>query len=145
MRLRSGARVVLEASRVAVGEQNNYGFEVHGTRGAVSWDFRRMNELRTSLGEAYQDQTVTTVYVRPGHGEYAASQPGAANAMGFDDLEVIEAHAFLRSIADGTAHGATLPTRSGPPPSTPRPAPPRPGPGSRSPARERGVTCPGVR
>jgi predicted dehydrogenase len=42
MRLTSGARVILEASRVAVGEQNNYGFEVHGTRGAVFWDFRRM-------------------------------------------------------------------------------------------------------
>ncbi len=53
LRLVSGARVVLEASRVAVGEQNNYGFEVHGTRGAVFWDFRRMGELGVSLGEAY--------------------------------------------------------------------------------------------
>jgi predicted dehydrogenase len=35
LRLASGARLVLEASRVAVGEQNSYGFEVHGTRGAV--------------------------------------------------------------------------------------------------------------
>src|SRR4029453_16606970 len=48
LRMVSGARVVLEASRVAVGEQNNYGFEIHGTRGAVSWDFRRMNELAVS-------------------------------------------------------------------------------------------------
>ena len=31
--------------RVSVGEQNNYGFEVHGTQGAVMWDFRRMGEL----------------------------------------------------------------------------------------------------
>ena len=41
----SGARGTLEASRVAVGEQNNYGFEIHGTKGAVFWDFRRMGEL----------------------------------------------------------------------------------------------------
>jgi predicted dehydrogenase len=33
LRLASGARVVLEASRVAVGAQNDYGFEVHGTAG----------------------------------------------------------------------------------------------------------------
>jgi predicted dehydrogenase len=108
LRLTSGARVVLEASRVAVGEQNRYGFEVHGTRGAVSWDFRRMNELGVSLGGAYQDQPVSTVHVGPGHGEYAAFQPGAGIAMGFDDLKVIEAYYFLRSIAEGTPHGTTL-------------------------------------
>jgi predicted dehydrogenase len=108
LRLASGARVVLEAGRVAVGEQNNYGFEIHGTKGAVFWDFRRMNELGTSLGDDYQDQPVSTVHVGPGHGAYAAFQPGAALAMGFDDLKVIEACNFLRSIAEGTPHGTTL-------------------------------------
>jgi len=82
--------VVLEASRVAVGQQNNYGFEVHGTRGAVFWDFRRMGELGVSTGNQYQDQAVSTVFVGPAHGEFAAFQPGAATAMSFDDLKVIE-------------------------------------------------------
>ena len=48
LRFASGARGVLEASRVSVGEQNNYGFEIHGTKGAVFWDFRRMSELGVS-------------------------------------------------------------------------------------------------
>ncbi|MFF9092454.1 Gfo/Idh/MocA family protein [Streptomyces sp. NPDC014802] len=108
LRFASGARGVLEACRVSVGEQNAYGFEVHGTRGAVFWDFRRMNELRVSRGTTYQDQPVSTVYVGPGAGEYAAFQPGAANAMGYDDLKVVECHRFLRSIAEGTPYGATL-------------------------------------
>ncbi|MER8222301.1 Gfo/Idh/MocA family oxidoreductase [Streptomyces sp. NPDC094143] len=108
LRFASGARGVLEACRVSVGEQNNYGFEVHGTEGAVFWDFRRMNELGISRGTTYQDQSVSTVYVGPGHGEFAAFQPGAANAMGYDDLKVIEAYRFLRSVAEGTPHGATL-------------------------------------
>ena len=108
LRFASGARGVLESSRVAVGEQSNYGFEVHGTRGAVFWDFRRMNELAVSVGDAYQDQAVSTIQVGPGHGEYAAFQPGSAIAMGYDDLKVIEAYEFLRSIAEGTAHGTTL-------------------------------------
>jgi predicted dehydrogenase len=108
LRFASGARGVLEACRVFVGEQNNYGFEVHGTRGAVFWDFRRMGELSVSRGAAYQDQSVSTFHVGPGHGEYAAFQPGSANAMGYDDLKVIEAYHFLRSIAEDTAHGATL-------------------------------------
>ncbi|MGQ4433146.1 Gfo/Idh/MocA family protein [Streptomyces sp. SAS_260] len=108
LRFASGARGVLEASRVSVGEQNNYGFEVHGTKGAVFWDFRRMNELAVSRGTSYQDQPVTTVYVGPGDGEFGAFQPGAANAMGYDDLKVIEAYRFLRSVAEGVPHGATL-------------------------------------
>ncbi|MFD8914619.1 Gfo/Idh/MocA family protein [Streptomyces sp. NPDC059575] len=108
LRFASGARGVLEACRVSVGEQNNYGFEVHGTRGAVFWDFRRMNELRVSRGTTYQDQPVSTVYVGPGDGEFAAFQPGAANAMGYDDLKVIEAYRFLRSVAEGEPYGATL-------------------------------------
>jgi predicted dehydrogenase len=28
--------------------------------------------------------------------------------MGYDDLKVIEAYRFLRSVAEGTPHGATL-------------------------------------
>ncbi|MFK0158324.1 Gfo/Idh/MocA family protein [Streptomyces sp. NPDC090499] len=108
LRFASGARGVLEASRVSVGEQNNYGFEVHGTRGAVFWDYRRMGELGVSRGTSYQDQPVSTVFVGPGHGEYGAFQPGAANAMGYDDLKVIEARNFLRSVAEGTSYGPTL-------------------------------------
>ena len=108
LRLASGARAVLEASRVAVGQQNNYGFEVHGTRGAVAWDFRRMGELTVSAGDAYQDQPFRTVYVGPGDGDYAAFQPGAGIAMGYDDLKVIEAYHFLRSVAEGKPYGATL-------------------------------------
>jgi predicted dehydrogenase len=108
LRTTSGARVVLEASRVAVGEQNNYGFEVHGTAGALFWDFRRMGELRVSRGDLYQDQPVSTVHVGPGAGAYAAFQPGAGIAMSYDDLKVVECADFLRSIADGRTHGAGI-------------------------------------
>ena len=108
VRFASGARGVLEASRIAVGEQNAYGFEIHGTRGAVFWDFRRLGELGRSTGTAYQDQPVSTVFVGPGAGEYAAFQPGSANAMGYDDLKVIEAYRFVRSIAEKRPYGATL-------------------------------------
>jgi predicted dehydrogenase len=108
LRSESGARVVVEASRVAVGEQNNYGFEVHGTTGALFWDFRRMGELAVSRGGTVQDQPVSTVFVGPGAGEYAAFQPGAANGMSFDDLKVVEAAEFLRSVDGAPGGGATL-------------------------------------
>ncbi len=108
LRFTSGARGTIEASRVAVGEQNAYGFIVHGTRGAVSWDFRRMGELQVGYGDAYQDQPMSTLFVGPQHGYFGAFQPGAATAMGYDDLKIIEAFEFLRSIAEGSPHGSTL-------------------------------------
>ena len=108
LRMDSGARVVLEASRVAVGEQNTYGFDVHGTTGALAWDFRRMGELAVAQGGGSQDQPLTTVFVGPGAGQYAAFQPGAGIAMGYDDLKVIEASNFLSSIVAGRPYGADL-------------------------------------
>jgi predicted dehydrogenase len=108
LRLASGARVVLEASRVAVAEQNAYGFEIHGTAGALFWDFRRMGELGVGRGSSAQDQSMSTVFVGPGAGDYGAFQPGAGNAMGYDDLKVIEARNFLDSIAGGRPCGAHL-------------------------------------
>jgi predicted dehydrogenase len=108
LRLVSGARAVLEASRVAVGEQNTYGFDVHGTAGRLAWDFRRMGELGVARGRTAQDQSMSTVYVGPGDGDLAAFQPGAGMAMGLDDLKVIEARDFLRSIAEGRSSGTEL-------------------------------------
>lgn len=108
LRLVSGARCAVEASRVSVGEQNAYGFEIHGTAGVMAWDFRRMGELRVGIGSAFQDQAVTTRYVGPGAGDYAAFQPAAAMAMGYDELKIVEAQRFLSSIASGTAAGATI-------------------------------------
>ena len=104
LRMASGARVMLDCSRVAVGEQNSYGFEIHGTRGALTWDFRRMGELAIT-GD---DGSARTVFVGPPDGDFGAFQPGAGIPMGYDDLKVIEAARFLRSIAEGVPYGATL-------------------------------------
>ncbi|MBL7257198.1 Gfo/Idh/MocA family protein [Paractinoplanes lichenicola] len=108
LRMTSGARVTLDCSRVAVGEQNSYGFEIHGTRGALFWDFRRMGELGVGTGPSYQDEPVRTLFVGPLDGDFGAFQPGAGIPMGYDDLKVIEAARFLRSVADGKPYGATL-------------------------------------
>ena len=108
LRLSTGARVAVEASRVAVGEQNAYGFEVHGTAGRLAWDFRRMGELQLSRGPAAQDQPVATLLVGPDAGEYAAFQPGAGIAMGYDDLKVVELRDLLASVVAGRPTGAAL-------------------------------------
>ncbi len=108
LRMSSGALAVCEANRAAVGEQNNYALEVHGTKGLVRWDFRRPGELQFSSGDDYSEQATQTVFASPGHGEYAAFQPGAGLAMGFDDTKVIEAMHFVRAIAGERQEQATL-------------------------------------
>jgi len=108
LRFTDGARGVVESSRVAVGEQCRYGIEVHGTRGALAWDFRRMGELQVALDQDFVDAGYTTHLIRPGDGELAAFQPGAGVAMGFDDLKVVELRRLVGSITTGQPAGATL-------------------------------------
>lgn len=112
-RLTDGSRGILESSRTAVGEQNTYGFEVHGTEGAVAWDFRRMNELRVAsarsdAGPQYLNSFYATEYAGPGDGELSFFQPGTNNPIGFDDLKVVEAYRLVESIATGKPVGATI-------------------------------------
>lgn len=108
LRMAGGARVSLESSRVSVSDQCNYGIEVHGTKGSLGWDFRRMGELQVSTGEEYLNQYVRTVLAAPGHGDYGRFQPGAGMSMSYDDLKVIEAARFLGSVAAGKPVGATI-------------------------------------
>ncbi len=92
----------LEASRVIVGPRVQMRFEVHGTRGALSWELERMNELeRFELSDNGADEGYTTILVGPQHGDFAAFQPGAGVPMGYDDLRVTEARAFLEAVRDG--------------------------------------------
>jgi predicted dehydrogenase len=108
LRMSSGVLSMCEANRAAVGEQNNYAFEVHGTKGLVRWDFRRPGELQVSAGDHYAGQPTSTVFSEPGDGEYAAFQPGAGIAMGYDDTKVVEARGFVRAIAGEATELATL-------------------------------------
>ena len=78
-------------------------FEVHGTAGALSWDFERMNELMVCLpggGESDHDG-FARIASGPEHPHHARFAPGPAVGLGYDDLKAIEAHEFLQSIVRG--------------------------------------------
>ncbi len=108
LRFVDGAKGSLEASRASVGEQNAYVLEVHGSTGALAWDFRRMGELRVCLDQDYQAATWSTRIMGPSDGESGAFQPDTAIPLSYDDLKVIEAKRLLDSIATGKPHGATI-------------------------------------
>ena len=100
VRFESGARGTLENSRVAVGPHVRNSFEVNGTRGALSWDFQRLNELQLYRTDSTGDRGYRTVFAAPGMGDFDRFQPGAGISMGYDDLKVTEAYLFLTSIAE---------------------------------------------
>ena len=97
----SGLRGTIELSRVIVGADARYAFEVNGSHGAVRWDFERMGELDVYLPLESGDAGYARVVMGPSHPDFARFQPGQGIAMGYDDLKVIEAYLFLQSVADG--------------------------------------------
>ena len=98
----NGAHGTLEGCRVITGAKCQMAFEVHGRRGALSWDFERMNELNLYLpaGDAARDGYIR-IASGPAHPFHAQFNPGPALGLGYDDLKTIEAYQFLKSIADG--------------------------------------------
>ena len=101
VRFASGVTGTIEASRVAVGPQARYAFEVHGSRGALAWDFERMNELLLFRPDEHGDAGYARVPMGPQHEPFGRFQPGPGLPMGYDDLKVIEAALFLDSVVDG--------------------------------------------
>jgi predicted dehydrogenase len=101
VRFASGATGTIEASRVAVGPQARYTFEAHGSQGALAWDFERMNELWACLGGEDDASGYTRVVMGPRHPPFERFHPGPGIPMGYDDLKVTEAAAFLESMVTG--------------------------------------------
>lgn len=97
----NGVQGTLEACRVIKGPQCQLAFEIHGTRGALAWDFERMNELSLILPD---DNSARAGYRRvlsgPEHPFHANFNPAPATGLGYDDLKVIEAFQFLKAVAE---------------------------------------------
>lgn len=98
----NGTRGTLEVSRTIFGPKNEFAFELNGTKGAVSWDFERMNELKLYLPG---DDNLHDGFIRlvggdqyPYHGNF---NPGEGSGIGYEDLKTIEAYEFLKSVAAG--------------------------------------------
>jgi predicted dehydrogenase len=97
-----GAHGTLEACRIIRGPSCQMAFEAHGTRGAASWDFERMNELNLSRADREgADGGYARILSGPEHPFHAYFNPAPANGLGYDDLKVIEAYQFLKSVVAG--------------------------------------------
>jgi predicted dehydrogenase len=106
VRFASGAQGSLSASRCAWGRKSRLAWELHGATGMLTFDQERMNEL--NLYRSGGDPALggfTTILTGPAHPPYGELCPAPGHQVGFNELKVIEAAAFLREIAGGPAVG----------------------------------------
>ena len=101
----NGAQATVEVSRVVKGHDCEMAFEVNGTKGALKWNYERMNELEVRLPDSDNHQEgFTLLRAGPQHPEFAHFYPGTGNSMSYEDLKLIETHQFLQSIAEDRQH-----------------------------------------
>ena len=98
----NGAQGTLEVCRVVKGPRSEMAFELNGTKGAVKWNFERMNELQLFLpdGTSERDGPVL-IQAAPQHPNYDRFYPGPGMSMSYEDLKLIEAYEFAKSVITG--------------------------------------------
>jgi predicted dehydrogenase len=103
-RMSGGGLASFEASRLATGYHNANRFEIHGERGAVRFDFERMNELgfydATADGRVQGWTTINVTRGGDGH-PYADHWWPDAHILGYEHSFVNEAGDILTAIAGG--------------------------------------------
>jgi predicted dehydrogenase len=104
----SGARGTFEVSRTLVGPESENAFDVYGTRGAVGWNFQRLNELRVYRAGGDRGSGYTTVLGGDRFGHHGNFVPGSGNTIGFEDLITIEDYEFCTAVAEGRPYEPSL-------------------------------------
>ena len=96
VRFASGATGTLEASWMAAGHKHTIAGEIFGTKGTLTFDYERLNELRLyPSGQRRGREGFTTILAGPAHRDFAAFVPAPGHQLGFNDLKTIEIRDLL--------------------------------------------------
>jgi predicted dehydrogenase len=102
LRFQNGAVGSLEASRNAPGRHNHLGFEVHGEKGSIAFDFERLDEIQVCFQDDPADRRgFRTIYTGPAH-PYGEYWPLTAAGLGYGDIKAMECFDFIKAVAKGT-------------------------------------------
>jgi predicted dehydrogenase len=95
-RMQSGALATFEATRLSTGYKNANRLEIHGEKGAIRFNFERMNELDwydATLPEELQGWSTINVTNGNANHPYAAAWWPVAHVLGYE-------HSFINQAAD---------------------------------------------
>ncbi len=103
VRFQNGVQGIIESCRVINGSKADMSFEIHGTEGALKWNFERMNELLFQRRRADKpaEDGYSELLSGPAHPYHRNFNPAWGTGLGYDDTITIEIHNFLQSIASG--------------------------------------------
>jgi len=106
---KSGAMFTMHTSWLGQGHKMNLGFEVTGTKGAIIYDQEAMNEFQLyEMGDrkggfADTDRNgFKRVLIGPQHPPFGNFCPAPGHHIGFNEMKIIEAGAFVRAILEDT-------------------------------------------
>ncbi len=97
----NGVRGTLEADRSIFGPQSSMALELNGSKGAASWDHEKLNQLQLYLPEEQPVDGFIEVLAGDAFPHQGNIVPGGGNSLGYEDMKIIEALEFLRSIEAG--------------------------------------------
>ena len=100
----NGARGTLEADRSIFGPQSSMAFELNGSNGAASWEHEKLNQLQLYLPNEQPTDGFIEVLAGDAFDHQGNIVPGGGNSIGYEDMKVIEALEFLKSVRAGRPH-----------------------------------------
>ncbi len=104
VRFAAGARGTLEASWMAPGRKHTITAEVWGSKGALTFDFERLNELQLyRTGQQRGREGFTTILAGPAHPDFAAFVPAPGHQLSFNDLKTIEVRDLVVGLSTPSA------------------------------------------
>lgn len=100
LRFANGATGSIEASWIASGRKMQHAFEVYGTKGGLSCDLERMNELHFFDATTPSNRSgFKRILAGPDHPPYGNFCVAPGHQLGFNDLKAIEVAGFANAIA----------------------------------------------
>ncbi|UYN84999.1 MAG: Gfo/Idh/MocA family oxidoreductase [Microcella sp.] len=98
----TGQRGSIEVSRLAHGRNNLLGFEVHGTRGTLVFDYEHRDQLKVALADdGARMSGFRTINTGPAHPYGHALWPGPALGNGYAESKIIECFEFFTALTEG--------------------------------------------
>jgi len=102
MRFEGGAYGFIEATHFSAGRKNSFGFEIHGEKGTLYFDWLRMNELQYyDRGDPADREGFRTIVMGPMHPYGEAFWPVQGYGLGYTETKILQLNDFIQAIASG--------------------------------------------
>jgi predicted dehydrogenase len=100
MKFDNGAYGYLEATRFSPGRYNHCGFEIHGMKGSLFFNWERMDELKfCSMGDKPNVHGFRTIYPGPAHPLGDIFWPVPGYQVSYPDTKMLQMLDFCKAVA----------------------------------------------